>query len=217
MDDKYTLASLPEEIPLFPLSGVILLPRIHLPLNIFEPRYLVMFDDLLKSSNRLVGIIQPVSDADGDDEGLHQVGCAGRVTGFSESSDGRYLVALTGVSRFRLVGIQPGFTPYKKGQIEWSEFEADLGEAERDSNFDRAKFVGLLFEFMEINDGTYGVSKLQSVDVETIVNTMAMAARFDSNEKQALLESRTLQERREALEILMRMAIGKGPHQQTLQ
>lgn len=215
MDGKYTLADLPEEIPLFPLSGVILLPRIHLPLNIFEPRYLVMFDDLLKSSSRLVGIIQPVSEA--DDDGLHQVGCAGRLTGFSESSDGRYLVALTGVARFRLEGIQSGFTPYKKGRIEWSEFEADLGEAESDRSFDREHFIGLLFKFMNLSDGDYGVGKLQSVDAETIVNTMAMAARFDSNEKQALLESRTLRERREALEILMRMAIGKGPHQQTLQ
>lgn len=215
MDGKYTLADLPEEIPLFPLSGVILLPRIHLPLNIFEPRYLVMFDDLLKSSSRLVGIIQPVSEDDG--EGLHQVGCAGRVTGFSESSDGRYLVALTGVARFRLEGVESGFTPYKKGRIEWSEFEADLGKAESDRSFDRENFIGLLFQYMDLSDRDYGVSKLQSVDAETIVNTMAMAARFDSNEKQALLESRTLRERREALEILMRMAIGKGPHQQTLQ
>ena len=215
MDGKYTLADLPEEIPLFPLSGVILLPRIHLPLNIFEPRYLVMFDDLLKSSSRLVGIIQPISEDDG--EGLHQVGCAGRVTGFSESSDGRYLVTLTGIARFRLAGIQSGFTPYKKGRIEWSEFEADLGKAESDRSFDRENFIELLFRYMDLSDRDYGMSKLQSVDAETIVNTMAMAARFDSNEKQALLESRTLRERREALEILMRMAIGKGPHQRTLQ
>lgn len=215
MDGKYTLADLPEEIPLFPLSGVILLPRIHLPLNIFEPRYLAMFDDLLKSSSRLVGIIQPISEDDG--EGLHQVGCAGRVTGFSESSDGRYLVTLTGIARFRLAGIQSGFTPYKKGRVEWSEFEADLGKAESDRSFDRENFIELLFQYMDLSDRDYGMSKLQSVDAETIVNTMAMAARFDSNEKQALLESRTLRERREALEILMRMAIGKGPHQRTLQ
>ena len=110
---------MPGQIPLFPLPGAVLMPRARLPLQIFEPRYLQMLDDALKSDHRLIGMIQPIGD------GLATVGTAGRVTMFSEMDDGRLMISLRAVSRFRLVEAIEGFTPYLRGRIEWSEFRSD--------------------------------------------------------------------------------------------
>ena len=111
--------ALPDTIPLFPLPGAVLLPRTRLPLHIFEPRYLQMLDDALKSGHRLIGMIQPIGD------GLAAVGTAGRVTMFSEMDDGRLMISLRAISRFRLEEVIEGFTPYLRGRVDWSPFKAD--------------------------------------------------------------------------------------------
>ena len=107
-------ADLPDVIPVFPLAGALLLPRARLPLNLFEPRYLQMFDDALKTDARLIGMVQPNEVAGRDGTGLHLIGCAGRITQFSETEDGRYMLTLGGVSRFRVVKEVEGFTPYRR-------------------------------------------------------------------------------------------------------
>ena len=128
-------ANLPDKLPLFSLPGAIVLPRARLPLNIFEPRYLAMFEDVLKTRERLIGMIQPV---DKDAEGpMHAVGCAGRVTSFTETDDGRYMISLTGVSRFRLGEQIEGFVPYLQAKSDWQDFARDLGGAEPDAGFER--------------------------------------------------------------------------------
>jgi hypothetical protein len=125
MARKFSLADLPETIPIFPLPGALLLPRARLPLNIFEPRYLAMLDDTLKTGHRLIGMIQPAVGPLAAQEGqeparLHSIGCAGRVTAFQETEDGRYLITLSGVSRFRLGAFQDGFAPYRRANVDWS-------------------------------------------------------------------------------------------------
>ena len=123
-------ADLPSVIPVFPLPGALLLPRARLPLHIFEPRYLAMIEDCLKTPERLIGMIQPY-EARGEN-GLHTIGCAGRLTAFSETEDGRYMVTLTGVSRFRMQSEVTGFAPYRRCEISWDGFERDLGTSEKD-------------------------------------------------------------------------------------
>ena len=212
---EFGLADLPEQIPIFPLSGVILLPRVHLPLNIFEPRYLVMLNDVLKTKNRLIGSIQPMEK--GNEQNLHGVGCAGRVSGFSETSDNRYLITLTGVARFRLTKTVSGFTPYQKAKVDWSEFEGDLSSAANDLRFDREPFLDLFFKYMNLSESQYGLKKMRSIDAETLINTVSIVGQFDTMEKQALLESPSLAERRTALEALMRIAILKSGERETMQ
>ena len=128
MGRKFSLADLPDTIPIFPLPGALLLPRARLPLNIFEPRYLAMLEDTLKTPHRLVGMIQPAAVPEGEGDGrLHQIGCAGRVTAMQETEDGRYLITLSGVCRFRLGEMQEGFAPYLRAAVDWASFERDLG------------------------------------------------------------------------------------------
>src|SRR6056297_139574 len=140
---------LPEIIPVFPLPGALLLPRSRLPLHLFEPRYLAMLDDTLKTPGRLIGMVQPhkVPGRDGG-TGLHTIGCVGRVTQFSETEDGRYMITLTGLSRFRVIEEVDGFTPYRRAKVSWSGFERDLGPAELDPEFDRPPFLGLFPSFL---------------------------------------------------------------------
>jgi len=139
-----THTDLPDTIPIFPLPGALLLPRTRLPLHLFEPRYLAMLDDVMKTENRLIGMVQPYETPNGAADRLHSIGCAGRVTGLSETEDGRYMITLSGKSRFRLREEVEGFTPYRRCTVNWSGFEDDLGPEERDPDMDRGKLMELL-------------------------------------------------------------------------
>jgi Lon protease-like protein len=211
MARKFSLADLPETIPVFPLPGALLLPRARLPLNIFEPRYLAMLDDTLKTSHRLVGMIQPVLVPEGREEGrgtrLHQIGCAGRVTALQETDDGRYLITLSGVSRFRMGEPQEGFAPYLRARVEWASFERDLGRAEQDAEFDRPAFLAVLARYFDSAQLSSDWDSLKEADAELLVNSLSIPCPFDPEEKQALLEAPTLTERRETLVTLMEFAL----------
>ena len=119
---------LPARIPLFPLAGAVLMPRARIPLHVFEPRYLQMLDDTLKTDHRLIGMIQPEGD------GLSAIGCAGRVVAFSETGDGRMMISLGAISRFRLQEVEEGFAPYLQGRVDWSSFGRDLSGPEQAGN-----------------------------------------------------------------------------------
>ena len=208
MGRKFSLADLPETIPIFPLPGALLLPRARLPLNIFEPRYLAMLDDTLKTPHRLIGMLQPIVMPEGKSTGrLHQIGCAGRVTAFQETEDGRYLITLSGISRFRTCEVEEGFTPYLRARVNWSSFERDLGRAEKDPEFDRAAFLTVLARFFETAQLSSDWDTLKEADVELLVNSLAILCPFDPEEKQALLEAPTLGNRRETLATLMEFAL----------
>jgi uncharacterized protein len=211
MTRTFTLADLPEVIPIFPLPGALLLPRARLPLNIFEPRYLAMLDDTLKTEHRLIGMIQPIVMPEGKSSGrLHQIGCAGRVTSLQETEDGRYLITLTGVSRFRLGAVRDGFTPYMRTAVDWSSFERDLGRTERDTAFDRDAFLDVLARFFATAQLNSDWDALRRADPELLINSLSILCPFDPEEKQALLEAPTLSNRRETLVTLMEFALRSG-------
>ncbi|MEM7270588.1 MAG: LON peptidase substrate-binding domain-containing protein [Pseudomonadota bacterium] len=205
MSRHFGIADLPEVIPVFPLSEALLLPRGRLPLNLFEPRYLAMFDDALKSDHRLIGMIQP---ADREDPPtLRTVGCAGRIASFSETEDGRYLIVLAGVSRFTPAEEMQGFTPYRRVRPDWTPFHDDLRPIAPDEEFDRPAFLDLLKRYFEASGLSTDWDSLKEADEETLVNSLAMLCPYSGAEKQALLEAPTLAERRASLTALMEFAV----------
>jgi uncharacterized protein len=200
---------LPEKIPLFPLPGALLLPRARLPLQIFEPRYLAMLDDTLKTPERLIGMIQPRPTPDGG-QALAAIGCAGRVTAFSETDDGRYMITLTGISRFRLLREISGFTPYLSGQVRWDGFERDRGAEETDPGFNRVAFLDLLRRYFMEEQLSTDWDSLKDAEDELMINSLSMLCPFEPEDKQALLEAPSLQTRRETLVTLMEFALAGG-------
>ncbi len=208
-------ADLPETIPVFPLPGALLLPRSRLPLHIFEPRYLAMLDDTLKTSHRLIGMIQPFDD-NGSDR-LHKIGCAGRVTAFSETEDGRYMITLGGVSRFRVLSEVEGFTPYRRCNVSWDGFSRDLGPAEKDRQFDRDAFLDVLGRFFEDRALKTDWDSLREAEDELLINSLSMLCPFEPEDKQALLEAPSLETRRETLVTLIEFALRGGTAEERMQ
>ncbi|WP_207484740.1 LON peptidase substrate-binding domain-containing protein [Arenibaculum pallidiluteum] len=197
---------LPGTLPVFPLSGVLLLPRARLPLNIFEPRYLAMTREALASPTRLIGMIQPSEDIPKRDPPLFGCGCAGRIVSFSETDDGRYLITLLGVSRFRVRGEldrQPG--GFRAVTPDWEQFRSDL-EAE-DAAFDRGRLVEGLKAYFRRHGISADWSTIEKTPSERLINSLSMICPFEPNEKQALLEAQTLGERAGLLTALVEMAV----------
>jgi len=222
MAKLFSLADLPDCVPIFPLPGALLLPRARLPLNIFEPRYLAMLDDTLKTPHRLIGMIQPVPLPEGRAVSggmtrLHQIGCAGRVTALQETEDGRYLITLSGVCRFRLGEAREGFTPYPRAEVDWSDFDRDLGRTEPDPGFDRAAFLDVLARFFAAAQLSSDWDSLKEAEPELLINSLSILCPFDPEEKQALLEAPTLAERRETLVTLMEFALLSGGDEGSIQ
>lgn len=209
-------ADLPEVIAVFPLPGALALPRARLPLHIFEPRYLQMIEDVLKTSERLIGMVQP-NPLPGREEALHAIGCAGRVTQFSETEDGRYLITLTGISRFRVTREVEGFLPYRRCEVTWHGFERDLGKAETDPGFDRAAFLDLLGRYFAMRNLSTDWSTLKQAEDELLINSLSMMLDFDPEDKQALLEAPSLTTRRETLVTLIEFALRGGSNEEMLQ
>ncbi|MFV1440062.1 MULTISPECIES: LON peptidase substrate-binding domain-containing protein [unclassified Phaeobacter] len=210
------VADLPDTLPVFPLPGALLLPRARLPLHIFEPRYLQMLEDALKTPHRMIGMIQPFPSKTGDSS-LHSIGCAGRVTQFSETEDGRYLITLSGVSRFRIKTEINGFTPYRRCDVDWDGFHRDLGRVEADDDFNRARFLELLERFFESRNLSTDWDALKDAEDELLINSLSMMLDFDPEDKQALLEAPCLATRRETLITLIEFALRGGSHEEILQ
>ena len=208
---------LPDIVPIFPLPGALLLPRARLPLHIFEPRYLAMLDDALKSPSRLIAMIQPAVHGQGEPNALHQIGCAGRLTQFSETEDGRYMITLTGISRFRVIEELSGFQPYRRCRVSWDAFERDLGPSEKDTQFDRSGFLRLLQRYFDSRQLSTDWDNLESADDELLINSLSMMMDFQPEDKQALLEAPSLTTRRETLVTLMEFALRGGTQEDLIQ
>ncbi|PIV77700.1 MAG: ATP-dependent protease [Rhodobacteraceae bacterium CG17_big_fil_post_rev_8_21_14_2_50_63_15] len=209
---------LPETIPIFPLPGALLLPRSRLPLHLFEPRYLSMLDDTLKTPERLIGMIQPnrVPGRNGG-TGLHTIGCVGRVTQFSETEDGRYMITLTGLSRYRVVDEIQGFSPYRRAKVSWSGFDLDMGPGERDPEFDRERFFNLLSRYFRARELQTDWESLREAEDELLINSLSMLLGFEPEDKQALLEAPSLSTRRETLVTLIEYALRGGDTEDIMQ
>ncbi|MFT4912543.1 MAG: Lon protease-like protein [Brevundimonas sp.] len=207
-------ADLPQVVPVFPLPGTILLPRGQLPLNIFEPRYLNMIDDAM-AGDRILAMIQP-SGGPADLPILSPVGCVGRITSFAETSDGRYLVTLTGCARFRVTAELPTQGPYRQVRADYSAYAADLVSPPTDLEMDREPFLDALRAYLENRGLEIDWDTAESAPPEALINSLSMALPFEPAEKQALIEAMTLMDRAEVLTALMRIDAadtgdGEGP------
>ncbi|SHH43695.1 LON peptidase substrate-binding domain-containing protein [Cognatishimia maritima] len=210
----FKAADLPETLPVFPLPGALLLPRARLPLHIFEPRYLAMLDDCLKSRHRLIGMVQPLPNSDNT---LHRIGCAGRVTQFSETEDGRYMITLAGVSRFRILKEEAGFQAYRRCLVDWQDYDRDLGMHEHDPEFQRASFLGLLQKYFDAQALSTDWDAMKEADDEMLINSLAMLLELQVEDKQAMLEAKSLAERRKILTTLLEFALLGGDTEDRMQ
>lgn len=200
-------ADLPQTIPLFPLPGAILFPRAAMPLNIFEPRYLNMVDDAL-ASDRLIGMIQPAARDASAKPALAQVGAVGKITTFAETEDGRYLITLTGLCRFRFMRELPASAPYREAIVDFEDFADDL--TEHPAQIDRARLRSALVAYISANRFSADWALIEEAPTETLVNAIAALCPFDTLAKQALLESPTLAERADALIALLEWPNAEG-------
>jgi Lon protease-like protein len=196
---------LPETLPVFPLSGAVLLPHARLPLNIFEPRYLAMIEDAL-GKGRLIGMIQPSAGEDNANPPLYSVGCAGRITSFNETDDGRLMIVLTGVCRFRIVVELPNTGLYRSVHPDWKNYLADLGDPDA-IDIDREKLIDLLRLYFKKNNIQVDWNVVQNAPNDVLLPTIIMICPLAPNEKQALLEAETFADRARMLVMLLEMAV----------
>jgi uncharacterized protein len=199
---------MPDIIPVFPLSGALLLPRGQMPLNIFEPRYMAMVDHALRT-DRLIGMIQPNPDK-GDMGPLFPVGCVGRITQLAETGDGRYLMTLTGIARFRLRGEVSADTPFQQFNVDWGLFADDYTARHGEDSVDRTSVLRALKDFSEANNVPVDWDSVKDAPNEALVNALSMMCPYGPREKQALLEASDLKTRGDMLVAITEMELAKA-------
>ena len=207
-----TLDDLPATLDIFPLSGVLLLPRGQLPLNVFEPRYLAMVDDSLRDGHRLIGMIQPDNAHPGPPEkpNLYRVGCVGRITQLAETGDGRYLMQLTGVARFRVEEELSVATAYRQCRVTYAPFMDDFVARRGEEAVDRKALLDALNSFLKANNLKADWQGIETAPNEALVNALAMMSSYGPAEKQAMLEAPDLKTRAEILIALTEIELAKG-------
>ena len=198
-----SLSDLPGELAIFPLEGVLLLPHWHLPLNIFEPRYLNMIDDAMMGT-RLIGMVQTMGGLK-ENPVLASVGCAGRITRYEETGDGRYLITLTGIARFAADEEITAQTPYRVVKPRWAPFQHDLAPLDLTGLPSREKLINALEAYVARSRMTADWSDVRQVSIDTLINALSTGCPFSPLEKQALLEARTLRERCDMLIAILQM------------
>ena len=196
-------AELPPKLSVFPLPGALLLPRTQLPLNIFEPRYLEMIDDAL-SSNRLIAMIQTQADNNGR---LFKVGCVGKIISYNELTNNRMLITLSGVCRFSVGQELEVVTPYRQFQVDYKEFSNDLIKGFDEENVDREKLQLCLKKYLDHNNLDVDWESIKNSPTELLVNSLCLLSPYRPEEKQALLEAKTLSERNEILIAMTEMSM----------
>ncbi|WP_199555668.1 LON peptidase substrate-binding domain-containing protein [Sandaracinobacteroides hominis] len=201
-----SIADLPNRVRLFPLGGSILLPRAVMPLNIFEPRYLAMVRDAM-ADDHMIAMIQPRAEGEPRPP-LYEVGCIGRITQYSETGDGRFLIALTGLARFQLRRELSVTTPYRQAEVEYEAHAADWSPAEPLAATARANLEDVLKSYLEAQGLSADWDAVRSADDESLVNTLSAVCPFVPSERQALLEAQGLPERADTLATLMSFALG---------
>lgn len=204
------LDEIPDIIPVFPLSAALLLPGAHMPMNIFEPRYLSLIDDAIRG-DRLVGMIQPsFEDGEAEDTSkLCSVGCVGRITAFQESGDGRYLLNLSGICRFRIISEEKPKNGYRRCRVKL--FADDLVEDENSiHDVNRDELLTTFKAYLDANDMEADWEGVSAASTEMLVNTLAMMSPYGPAEKQALLEAPDLKSRAETLIAITEFALAKA-------
>jgi Lon protease-like protein len=202
---------LPEIIPVFPLPGALLLPRGQMPLNVFEQRYLALVDDSFHDGHRLIGMIQPDVAHSPDEENpkLFRVGCVGRITQLAEAGDGRYILELTGVARFKVLEELKVLTPYRQCKVDYFPFIDDFTARKGEEDVDREALLAVLTDFLKANNLKVDWEGVESAPNEALVNALSMMSPFGPPEKQALLEAPDLKTRAEILIAVTEMDLAK--------
>ena len=199
---KKNIDSLPNKIPVFPLSNFIIFPKTTVPLNIFEPRYIDMVDDAMKS-NKIIGMIQPLK-SNKNVPILYNVGCAGKITSFSETNDGRYLIVLTGISRFKIIEELKNDKLYRECSVSFENFSNDFDENKEEIKFSDLELIFKDIKSLFIKEGyVINWKDFEKQDLNQTINTLAMASPFSLEEKQILLETINLNERKKKLEEIL--------------
>ncbi len=211
-------ADLPQELAVFPLTGALLLPRTELPLNIFEPRYLAMMQDAM-STHRIIGMIQPKAGDTSDKPELRDIGCAGRITSFTETPDGRLLVTLTGIARFKVISECVSDHPYRLVKADYAPFGIDFVSGHGADKVNRMAVLKAFRDYLESNNMSTNWDEVESVDTEQLVNVLSLMAPYPAQEKQALLEAADLKTRADTLIALTELALARQarPGRTTLQ
>ena len=202
---------LPEVISVFPLPGALLLPRGQMPLNIFEPRYLAMIDDALRDGHRLIGMIQPdvTHSRKAEEPVLFRIGCVGRITQLAESGDGRYVLELTGVARFKVVEELTVQTAYRQCKVDFFSFAGDFTARKGEEAVDREALLDVLKDFLKANNLKVDWEGIEAAPNEALVNALAMMSPYGAAEKQAMLEAPDLRTRAEILIAITEMDLAK--------
>lgn len=206
-----TVDELPDTVPVFPLSGALLLPRSHLPLNIFEPRYIAMIDAAL-AAERLIGMVQPRFDQEGaqcDPPALCEVGSLGRIVSWQETGDGRYLLQLAGLTRFHILDEVRRDLPYRSCLISAEKFAGDLLDLDNDGDVDRDALIKAFQSYLDANDLEADWKSVRAASNEALVNTLAMMSPYGPAEKQALLEAPDLKARAATLVAITEMELAR--------
>ena len=212
LTDRYQYPEdLPSVIPVFPLAGALLLPRGQLPLNIFEPRYLQMVDDAIRGE-RIIGMIQPAPESEetirpSDNPPLLEVGCAGRITSYAETPDGRLVITLTGIARFRIVNELEAMTPYRQCEVAWDDYLDDLKPGEGEKEVSRDRLIEVLQQYLEAYELQADWRAIKASSNENLVNSLCTISPYGPKEKQALLEAKTLEDRNQMLIALTEIAL----------
>ena len=208
---------LPNKIPIFPLSNFIIFPSTTVPLNIFEPRYIEMIDDAMKGS-RVIGMVQPKKSDDTNKPELYNIGCVGKITNFNETEDGRYLIALKGLSRFKIINEIDNEKKYRECEVSFNEFKSDII-----TNSDKIKFTDLKLIFKDLKTlfekkgYIINWNELQKQSLDHTINTLSMASPFSLEEKQILLETQNLNLRKTKLEEILKTYIVDDFNNTTIQ
>jgi len=199
------IKDLPNKLPVFPLSNFIIFPKTTVPLNIFEPRYIQMIDDAMKG-DRIIGIIQPKKSGDLKKPNLYDVGCAGKITSFNETEDGRYLIILNGVCRFKIISEEKHDKLYRICKIDFAEYLDDLNKKVEDINFNDLKYIfNELKTFFKKQGYLINLEDLKKNNLDQTINALSMASPFSLEEKQILLETKNLKIRKEKLEEILKI------------
>ncbi len=207
---------LPNKIPVFPLSNFIIFPRTTVPLNIFEPRYIDMIDDAMKS-NRIIGMIQPKK-SDQNIPALYNIGCAGKITSFNETNDGRYLIVLNGISRFKIVEELKNDKLYRECSVSFDNFQNDVEKSTEEIKFSDLQLIFKDIKSLFVKEGyLINWKDLEKQDLNQTINTLAMASPFSLEEKQILLETTNLNERKKKLEEILSTYVADNFNNKTIQ
>jgi len=208
---------LPNILPVFPLSNFIIFPKTTVPLNIFEPRYIQMVNACMKS-NRIIGMIQPKKTGELRNPDLHEVGCAGKIISFNETDDGRFIIILNGVCRFKINEEIENDNLYRECKVRYDDYFSDLQDANEDIKFSDLKLIFHNLKGLFKKQG-YEIDwkEIEKQSLDQTINTLSMASPFSLEEKQILLESKNLNLRKEKLEEILKTYIVDNYNNKTLQ